>query len=67
MTPSALDIGAVLVLILPGFLSHRTAEATGLDIIDPRDSRPLLCEFMDMAQSILKTQLGQGAGPTYRP
>ena len=45
----------------------RTAEATGLDIIDPRDSRPLLCEFMDMAQPILKTQLGQGAGPTYRP
>lgn len=45
----------------------RTAEATGLDIIDPRDTRPILCDFVDMVQPIIKTQLGPGAGPTYRP
>jgi acetyl-CoA carboxylase carboxyltransferase component len=44
----------------------RTAEATGQDIIDPRDTRPLLCEFIEEAQSILKTQLGPTAVP-YRP
>ena len=35
-----------------------TAEATGQDIIDPRDSRPLLCEFVEDAQRVLQTQLG---------
>ncbi|OAI42855.1 hypothetical protein AYO38_11180 [bacterium SCGC AG-212-C10] len=45
----------------------RTAEATGLDLIDPRDTRSVLCEFVDMAQGIIKTQLGPGCGPTYRP
>jgi acetyl-CoA carboxylase carboxyltransferase component len=44
----------------------RTAEATGQDIIDPRDTRPLLCEFVEEAQAILKTQLGPTAVP-YRP
>jgi acetyl-CoA carboxylase carboxyltransferase component len=44
----------------------RTAEATGQDIIDPRDTRPLLCEFVEDAQPILRTQLGQTAVP-YRP
>lgn len=44
----------------------RTAEATGQDIIDPRDTRPLLCEFVEDAQAILRTQLGQTAVP-YRP
>ncbi len=44
----------------------RTAEATGQDIIDPRDTRPLLCEFIDDAQRILRSQLGQTA-PPYRP
>jgi acetyl-CoA carboxylase carboxyltransferase component len=44
----------------------RTAEATGQDIIDPRDTRPLLCEFLEDAQSILRTQLGPTAIP-YRP
>ncbi|MBW2622322.1 MAG: methylmalonyl-CoA carboxyltransferase [Deltaproteobacteria bacterium] len=44
----------------------RTAEASGTDIIDPRDTRMLLCEFVDEAQSILKTQLGPPAMP-YRP
>jgi acetyl-CoA carboxylase carboxyltransferase component len=44
----------------------RTAEATGQDIIDPRETRPLLCEFVEEAQSILRTQLGPTA-PPYRP
>lgn len=46
----------------------RSAEAFDIeDIIDPRDTRPLLCEFIEMAQGILKTQLGPTAGPSYRP
>ena len=44
----------------------RTAEATSQDIIDPRDTRPLLCEFIEEAQTVLKTQLGPPAVP-YRP
>jgi methylmalonyl-CoA decarboxylase subunit alpha len=36
----------------------RTAEATGQDIIDPRDTRALLCEFVGDAQRILRDQLG---------
>ena len=42
----------------------RTAEATGgeglhgIDIIDPRNTRSLLCDFVDMAQDMLDTQLG---------
>ena len=46
----------------------RSAEAFDIeDIIDPRDTRPLLCEFIEMAQGILETQLGPTAGPSYRP
>ena len=45
----------------------RTAETSGVDIIDPRDTRPLLCAFIEMAQGIIETQLGPGIGPTYRP
>lgn len=44
----------------------RTAEATGQDIIDPRDTRAMLCEFVEDAQPILRSQLGQTAIP-YRP
>jgi acetyl-CoA carboxylase carboxyltransferase component len=44
----------------------RTAEATGQDIIDPRETRPLLCEFVEEAQTVLRTQLGPTAVP-YRP
>lgn len=44
----------------------RTAEATGQDIIDPRDTRPLLCEFVEDAQRILERQLGEPPIP-YRP
>jgi acetyl-CoA carboxylase carboxyltransferase component len=36
----------------------RTAEATGQDIIDPRDTRAMLCEFVEDAQRVLATQLG---------
>ena len=37
----------------------RTAEAFSIeDIIDPRDTRPLLCDFVEMAQDVLQTQLG---------
>ena len=44
----------------------RTAEATGQDIIDPADTRPLLCDFVEDAQSILRTQLGPSPYP-YMP
>ncbi|MDK1022468.1 MAG: carboxyl transferase domain-containing protein, partial [Candidatus Hydrogenedentes bacterium] len=44
----------------------RTAEATGQDIIDPRETRPFLCDFVEEAQSVLGTQLGPPAAP-YRP
>jgi acetyl-CoA carboxylase carboxyltransferase component len=36
----------------------RTAEATGQDIIDPRDTRSVLCEFVEESQRVLETQLG---------
>jgi acetyl-CoA carboxylase carboxyltransferase component len=36
----------------------RSAEATGQDIIDPRETRPLLCEFVEDAQRVLTSQLG---------
>ncbi len=45
----------------------RTAEASGLDLIDPRDTRARLCDFVEMAQGVIKTQLGPGSGPTFRP
>jgi len=46
----------------------RTAEAFNIeDIIDPRETRPLLCDFIEMAQGMLKTQLGPTIGPSYRP
>jgi acetyl-CoA carboxylase carboxyltransferase component len=44
----------------------RTAEATGQDIIDPRETRQLLCEFVEDAQRVLRTQLGPTGFP-YRP
>lgn len=37
----------------------RTAEAFGIeDIIDPRDTRPLLCEWVEMAYEVEKENLG---------
>jgi acetyl-CoA carboxylase carboxyltransferase component len=46
----------------------RTAEAFNIeDIIDPREARPVLCDFIEMAQAELKTQLGPTPGPSYQP
>ena len=46
----------------------RTAEAFNIeDIIDPRDTRPILCDFIEMAQGMIKTQLGPTVGPSYWP
>ena len=46
----------------------RTAETFSIeDIIDPRDTRPILIGFIEMAQGMLKTQLGQTAGISFRP
>jgi acetyl-CoA carboxylase carboxyltransferase component len=58
-----LEIEAELEALASPF---RTAEATGQDIVDPRDSRPLLCEFVEDAQAVLRTQLGPPPYP-YRP
>ena len=45
----------------------RTAEAFNIeDIIDPRDTRPMLCDFIETAQDVLRTQLGASAVP-YQP
>ncbi len=46
----------------------RTAEAGNIEeIIDPRDTRPILCDFIEMTQPMLRTQLGPTPGPSYRP
>ncbi len=45
----------------------KTAESFNIeDIMDPRDTRPMLCEFVGMAQSIIATQLGPTSVP-YMP
>ncbi len=45
----------------------RTAEAFNIeDIIDPRDTRPILCDFIETAQAMLKEQLGPSPVP-YMP
>ena len=45
----------------------RTAEAFNIeDIIDPRETRPMVCEFVQMAQPALEMQLGPGPTP-YMP
>lgn len=45
----------------------RTAEAFNIeDIIDPRDTRPILCDFINTAQAMLKEQLGPSPVP-YMP
>lgn len=41
----------------------RTAEATGQDIIDPRETRMLLSEFVEDAQRILREQVGPPVMP----
>ena len=46
----------------------RNAHAYDIEnIIDPRDSRMLLFEFVEQAQANLRTQLGPTAGPSFRP
>ncbi len=46
----------------------RTAASFGIeDVIDPRDTRPLLVEFVEEAQAELKRQLGPRTVPAYRP
>ena len=58
------DIEARLQAIASPF---RTAEAFNIeDIIDPRETRPLLCDFVETAQDVLRTQLGPSAVP-YQP
>ncbi len=45
----------------------RTAEAFNIeDIIDPRETRPMVAEFVQMAQPMLQTQLGPSPTP-YMP
>ena len=40
----------------------RTAEAFGVEeVIDPRDTRPLLCDWAQLAYEIIPTQLGPKA------
>jgi acetyl-CoA carboxylase carboxyltransferase component len=58
-----LEIEARLTALASPF---RTAEATGQDIIDPRETRALACEFVEDAQRVLRTQLGEPPIP-YRP
>ena len=46
----------------------RNAHAFGIEeMIDPRDTRPLLVDFVDDAWKVVQTQLGPGSGPSYRP
>jgi acetyl-CoA carboxylase carboxyltransferase component len=46
----------------------RTAEAFGVEeIIDPRETRPYLCRFIDAAQARLRTTLGPKAKYGVRP
>jgi acetyl-CoA carboxylase carboxyltransferase component len=46
----------------------RTAEAFGIeDIIDPRETRPLLCRLIEAAQGALRGGLGPKARAGVRP
>jgi acetyl-CoA carboxylase carboxyltransferase component len=46
----------------------RTAHAFAVeDIIDPRDTRPLLADFLEDAQEVIRTQLGQTSRIPYLP
>ena len=45
----------------------RTAEAFNIEeIIDPRETRPMVCDFVEMAQAVLQAQLGPSPTP-YMP
>ncbi len=46
----------------------RSLEAFEIDdMVDPRDSRPLLCDFVEAAQPVLATQTGPLVAASYRP
>lgn len=46
----------------------RTAEAFNCEeIIDPRDTRPILSDFVEMAQGEIRLQLGPTHGPSFWP
>ena len=46
----------------------RTAEAFGVeDLIDPRETRPYLCQFIDAMQGRLRSQLGPKSKRGTRP
>ena len=45
----------------------RTAELTGQEMIDPRETRELLSEFVEDAQPILRSQLGPTAIHPFLP
>lgn len=46
----------------------RIAESFGVqDIIDPRNTRPVLSNFVELAQDVIKTQLGPTTAPVYEP
>lgn len=46
----------------------RNAHAMDIEnLIDPRDTRPLLAEFVEASQAVLASQVGPTAGPSYRP
>jgi hypothetical protein len=46
----------------------RTAEAFGIeDLIDPRETRPYLCQFIDALQGRLHAQLGPKHNRGTRP
>ena len=46
----------------------RNAHAFGIEeLIDPRDTRPLLVDFVEDAWKVIQTQLGPNHGPSYTP
>lgn len=46
----------------------RTAQAFNIeDILDPRDTRPFLCDFVGTAQSVIRTNLGTPSALVYLP
>ena len=59
------EIEAMLQSISSPF---RNAHAFGIEeLIDPRDTRPLLIDFIEDAWKVIQTQLGPGRGPAYTP
>ena len=63
----ALDALRKIRLNHPCDLHDRIAAFAIEDIIDPRETRPYLCQFIDALQGRLKTQLGPKAKAGVRP